>query len=154
MNSTNYSIKKALEVNKHNEQEAGGLQQKQPNEDFTFDQLKMVWRQFAFDAKGRALETLYNAMVKREPILLEGNKVKMEVDNQVQIDYISNHTNDLVTFIREHLKNFSIDLECFISKNNNDEVKFLTGKDRFNAMAQKNANLHTFKKVFNLDIEF
>ena len=154
MNTTNYSIKKALEVNKNNDQEVGGLQQNQSFEDFSFDQLKMVWRQFAFDAKSRALETLYNAMVKREPILSEGNKVKMEVDNQVQIDYISNHINDLVTFIREHLKNFSIDLECFISKNNNDEVKFLTGKDRFNAMAQKNANLHTFKKVFNLDIEF
>ncbi len=154
MNTTNYSIKKALEVNKNNDQEVGGLQQNQSFEDFSFDQLKMVWRQFAFDAKSRALETLYNAMVKREPILSEGNKVKMEVDNQVQIDYISNHINDLVSFIREHLKNYSIELECFISTNNTEEVKFLTGKDRFNAMAQKNANLHTFKKVFNLDIEF
>jgi hypothetical protein len=33
-------------------------------------------------------------------------------------------------------------------------VKFLTGKDKFTALARKNPNLHTLKNTFNLDIEF
>jgi hypothetical protein len=34
------------------------------------------------------------------------------------------------------------------------EVKYLTGKDKFAAMARKNTNLHKLKNLFNLDIEF
>jgi hypothetical protein len=34
------------------------------------------------------------------------------------------------------------------------EKKFLTGKDKFNALDRKNPNLHTLKNLFNLDIEY
>jgi len=131
-----------------------GLQKAQVVEPFTHDQLKIYWRQFAHDAKSRALETLYNAMIKRDPILLDDYQVKMEVDNQVQVDYINAHINDLTDFLRSHLKNYNILVTSFISENQVEEVRHLTGKDRFASMAKKNANLHTFKKVFNLDIEY
>jgi hypothetical protein len=35
-----------------------------------------------------------------------------------------------------------------------EEVKFLTGKDKFAALARKNPNLHTLKNRFNLDIDY
>jgi hypothetical protein len=34
------------------------------------------------------------------------------------------------------------------------DVKYLTGKDKFAAMARKNTNLLKLKNLFNLDIEF
>ena len=35
-----------------------------------------------------------------------------------------------------------------------EDVKFLTGKDKFAALARKNPNLHTLKNRFNLDIDY
>ena len=54
----------------------------------------------------------------------------------------------------EELKNYSIDISFKLNDNPEHEVKFLTGKDKFAAMARKNPNLHTLKSTFNLDIEF
>ena len=78
----------------------------------------------------------------------------IECTNQIQIDYITPHLNDLISFLRQELKNYDISVEFLLIEDNDSTVKFLSGKDRFAAMARKNANLHTLKKVFNLDIEF
>ena len=37
---------------------------------------------------------------------------------------------------------------------NSEEEKFLTSKQKFELMARKNPNLHVFKSLFNLDIEY
>jgi hypothetical protein len=56
--------------------------------------------------------------------------------------------------VRKALKNYALDIKIELTKNPEEEVKFLTGKDKFTALARKNPNLHTLKNTFNLDIEF
>lgn len=125
-----------------------------PNETFSFDHVKMAWRRYAHEAKGKGMETFYNAMIKRDPKQIEKTQFIMDVDNQIQIDYITPHLQDLVGYLREELKNYDVNLELKLTENNDVEVKFLTGKDRFADMAKKNPNLHSFKNIFNLDIEY
>lgn len=114
----------------------------------------MAWRRYAFMAKEKGMETLYNAMIKRDPKLIEHQNLIMDVDNQIQIDYITPHSQDLLGYIRQEVKNYGIQIELALTENFETEVKFLTGKDRFAAMAKVNPNLHSFKNIFNLDIEF
>ena len=121
---------------------------------FNFDQVKMVWRRYAHEVKAKGMETFYNAMIKREPKIKEEVHFTMDVDNQVQIDYITPHLNDLIGFLRQELKNYNITLDFSLSDDKDSQVKFMTGKDRFASMAKKNPNLHSFKSIFNLDIEF
>ena len=78
----------------------------------------------------------------------------MELDNQIQIDYINPHLSEMVDYLRKEVKNYLIRIELKLSENPEEEVKFLTGKDKFAALARKNPNLHTLKNLFNLDIEF
>lgn len=124
------------------------------SEDFTFDQVKMVWRRYAHEMKAKGMETFYNAMIKRDPKVKEDVHFTMDVDNQVQIDYITPHLNELIQFLRNELRNDGITLNFSLSEDKESQVKFLTGKDRFASLAKKNPNLHSFKSVFNLDIEF
>ncbi len=114
----------------------------------------MVWRRYAHEVKAKGMETFYNAMIKREPKIKEEVHFTMDVDNQVQIDYITPHLNDLIGFLRQELKNYNITLDFSLSDDKDSQVKFMTGKDRFASMAKKNPNLHSFKSIFNLDIEF
>jgi DNA polymerase-3 subunit gamma/tau len=125
-----------------------------PKESFSFDQVKMVWRQFAFETKNKGMETFYSAMVKRDPKVIDDVILLMSVDNQIQIDYITPHLQDLNGFLRKELKNYDVSVEMKLSEHQESEVKFLTGKDKFAAMARKNPNIHSLKTIFNLDIEY
>jgi len=155
LNTSNLSINQILtpsqNVTSASELSASG---DLPFENFTFDQAKMVWRKYAHDMKAKGMETFYNAMIKRDPKISENQKITMDVDNQVQIDYITPHLNDLIGHLRKELKNYNIAVDFTLSEDKESQVKFLTGKDRFASLAKKNPNLHSFKTVFNLDIEF
>ncbi len=76
------------------------------------------------------------------------------VDNQVQVDYIQPLLGDFISFLRDKVNNFSLEVKLQISDNPDEEVKYLTGKDKFAAMARKNPNLHVLKSLFNLDIDY
>lgn len=125
-----------------------------PRELYTLDDLKMSWRKFAYEMKSHGKETFYNALIRREPKLVREHEYLLEVDNQVQIDYIQPQLPDMLSFVRRDLKNFLVSIKVEITSNPQEEVKFQTGKDKFAAMARKNPNLHTLKNTFNLDIEY
>jgi len=146
------SIKKVLEEHKQQEEL---VPEKESARDFIqIDQFKMYWRQFAYQLKDNGMETFYQALIKRDPLVLSDEQYVLVVDNQVQIDYIQPLLTDFISFLREKVNNFSLEVKLQISDNPDEEVKYLTGKDKFSAMARKNPNLHVLKSLFNLDIDY
>lgn len=125
-----------------------------PRESFSSDQLRMYWRQFAFQAKEQAKETLYNAMIKRDPIIVDSHLIRIEVDNTVQMNMLDASKQEMTDFFRTHLKNYDIQIDCFVTENIDTEQQFLSPKDQFLALARKYPNLHTFKSSFNLDFDY
>ncbi|MDG1735982.1 MAG: hypothetical protein P8M87_05595 [Crocinitomicaceae bacterium] len=125
-----------------------------PEEKYTVDRLIRIWRQYAFQVKDEGLETFYNALVKRDPLIEKNDILKLFVENQIQVDYIKPHLNTLVAFIRKSLQNYNIQVMIELTENPVEDIKFLHGKDKFKAMAKKNPNLNTLKNLFNLDVEF
>ena len=154
LSSSGVSIKKLLNPETPGNVNAHMDMSNMPMNDFGMDDLKMIWRRFAFDMKNKGKQTFFSALVKRDPHLVEGTKYRLEVDNQAQIDYIAPILSELVDYLRINLKNYSIEVTVELTSNPEEEVKFLNGKDKFAALARKNPNLHTLKSTFNLDIEF
>ena len=76
--------------------EGGANHANRPKTPFSTDQLKMFWKKFAFKMKEDGNDTIYLAMVKREPKIIGEFHINHEVDNQVQIDYIQTHISDVV----------------------------------------------------------
>ncbi len=114
----------------------------------------MYWRRFAHQMKSQGRETVYNAMVKRDPKHIEGHRYQILLDNTVQLNYVQGYLDDLLAYLHEKLENYRIELELLITEDQSDEIKFRTGKDRYELMARKNPGLHILKKMFNLDIEY
>ena len=98
--STHVSIKKILEEQRA--QEVSPNQDDMPREGFSKEQVKMYWKQFAFQIKENGMETFYHALIKREPHFLDEEKFGLEVDNQIQIDYISPILGDFINFLRKN----------------------------------------------------
>lgn len=153
LNSSSMSIKKMMEKKEVEGEQHLDLSN-MPRNPYSIDDLKMTWRKFAFTMKNERKETIYNAMIKRDPKRVDEDDYIMEVDNQTQIDMIQLRFSDLVGYIRKELQNYDFSLRMEITKNPDEEVKYQTGKDKFAALARKNPNLHTLKNTFNLDIEF
>jgi hypothetical protein len=154
LNSTNLSIKGLKE--KHELEQARNYynQDNLPRNPFTFDEFMRQWRVFTQMMKEEGLDTFYNALLRRSPIEVTKNHFVLEVDNQIQVDYIQAHLEKMVSFFREELKNYELDISIRITDKPDEEIKFLTGKDKFTAMTRKNPLLHTLKSTFNLDIEY
>lgn len=121
---------------------------------FNLDQVKMVWKQFAFKMKNEGMETIFFALSKRDPILKETHIIHQEFDNQIQIDIMQNQMAAMLEFVRETLNNWSVSIEFSVSDQENESKKLLTGKDKFNELAKKNSNLYSLQKTFNLDIDY
>ncbi len=103
--------------------------------------------------KEQGLGTFYNALIKRNPIKRSEENYVLQLDSDIQKDYISDHMDDFLSFLRKQLRNYYliITLEVVIQ---HEEEKFLTSKQKFELMARKNPNLHIFKNRFNLDLEY
>ena len=151
IHSEHLSIKSFLEKER---EEKNKIDTVLPREKVDIQKTIILWRQYAFRVKDKGMETFYNALIKRDPLFESNEKIKIMVDNQIQIDYIKTHVHELITFLREHLKNHFIDIQIELVENPDEEVKFLNGKDKFEALANKNPKLITLKNLFNLDIEY
>lgn len=126
-----------------------------PTTAFNIDQVKMVWKQFAFKMKDAGMDTIYYALTKRDPKIYNEIEIHQDVDNQVQVDIINSQMSEMQDFVREKLNNWSVQLFFDVnSEVEEKDVRLLTGKDRFEALAKKNSNLHSFLKTFNLDIDY
>ena len=66
-----------------------------PMNDYSFDDFKMAWRRFAYTIKDDK-PTFYNALIKRDPVIKNTELYILEVDNEVQVDYIFPILSDLV----------------------------------------------------------
>ncbi len=127
-----------------------------PKQEFTYDQLKMVWREFAFEIKKNerpAAETVFSIMTKKDPAL-DGTLVSYEVENEVLFDLMMrNFGEELQNYIRTKLNNWTVVLDVKVVENSDNLPKYMTGKDKYQLLSQKNINLITLQKTFNLDIE-
>jgi len=150
-NGSHPSIKELLSPT--NEENITISTENSPREFFTEDQLKIAWKQYSFVLKEQGLGTFYNALIKRNPLRKDDETYIIQLDSQIQKDYILDHFEGFITFLRKQLRNFHLSIEIEIIENQ-DETKFLTSKQKFELMARKNPNLHVFKSLFNLDIEY
>ena len=145
------SIKQILEKEKEAKEKKNIIL---PRDKVDTQKILVLWRQYAYIMKDKGMETYYNALIKRDPVFENNEKIKIIVDNPIQIEVIKPNLNELINFLREKLNNHFIEVEVELSEAPEEEVKFLNGKDKFEAMAEKNPKLITLKNLFKLDIDY
>lgn len=112
----------------------------------------MNWRKFAYKARENGIGTLYTAMTNRDPIQVEGYKFKHIVNNEVQLDFISSHLIDILSFLRKELNNYSIELEI-VEEEHEGGGKPFTSEDKYLDMKKRNPHLESLRKTFKLDVD-
>lgn len=120
---------------------------------FSPEQLIATWKGYAYQMKDAGKISFYNTLLAREPEI-DGVNLTVKLDNAVQVSDFDRERADLMTYIRQTLNNYTIQLEhVLMDVDSNDAVKYYSPVDRFKSMADKNPALLELKNRLNLDIE-
>ncbi len=105
---------------------------------------------FAF-ANERDIETL-KVMLKRE-FVLEGTTFKLQLDNQIQMDTLVQLKQELATFLRQRLRNASIQIASEIVETTTERRPY-TAQEKFEYLANKNPALLELRDKLGLELVF
>jgi DNA polymerase III subunit gamma/tau len=148
------SAKKVAHSNQSESSEQTSTQGKVQNESFTFEELNFVWTQIAQGFKQANFINKY-VMMNRE-ISLVDSIVHIKVEGEVQIQQFHDSLKlELITQLREKLKNDSIDLSLdLIEGEVSDKKMIYTQSDKYEFLSQKHPILAEMKQRMGLDYEF
>jgi DNA polymerase-3 subunit gamma/tau len=148
------SAKNVVNSNASENTDEASTQGKGLNEPFTFEELNLVWTQIAQGFQQSNFINKY-VMMNRE-ISLVDSIIHMKVEGEVQIQQFNDSLKlELITQLREKLKNDSIDLSLDLIISEVGEKKIIyTQSDKYDFLSQKYPILVDMKQRMGLDHEF
>lgn len=121
-------------------------------EDFTFDQLKRVWKEYSLAIRREKRESMYSTLMNSKMTMSSDYQIHLEIANELQGKKLEIEKVELLGFIRSKLKNYTIGLKYSLIAT--EKMEILDSKGIFDKLAEENSSLNKFRKLFNLDIEF
>jgi len=118
-----------------------------PADDFSQEQLEKAWKTLTKNKKSD--NNLFSTLNKRLPQLKEGFVIEHTVENKVQEGRLNEQKTELLSFLREELNNYQIQLELIINENPSNDRPY-TPEDKFNHMAKKNPDINKLKDQLDL----
>jgi DNA polymerase-3 subunit gamma/tau len=118
------------------------------NDSFTYEAAQQALVAFANE---RDIETL-KVMLQRE-FVLEGTTLKLQLDNQIQMETLVQLKQELATFLRQSLRNASIQIASEIVESTSERRPY-TAQEKFEYMANKNPALLELRDKLGLELVF
>jgi len=119
------------------------------NEPFTREQLHLVWLDFAEQRKKFQAE--YHLLI--QPFEIKENNIIIQLLSTVQESMLNNFKSDLITHLRENLKNNSI-LVVGELREQEEKQMLYTPRDKFEYLLEKNPVLKKLRDRLGLDPDF
>ncbi len=120
------------------------------NESFTYDQLKEAWTTFAESRKKYQAE--YQLL--NQPFDFEDKKITIHLLNPVQESILSGLRTELGLFLKETLKNSTLQIEGVAREEDPNNKVIYTPREKFEYLIQKNPILQEMKDRLGLDTDF
>jgi hypothetical protein len=117
--------------------------------EFTLEQLQSAWSEFAEQRKKFQAE--YQLLT--QPYELDQHKIILHLHNPVQESMLTNLKTDLTAFIRDRLKNQSMQIVGELREAEQRKVIY-TNREKFDYLSQKNPILKELKDRLGLDTDF
>lgn len=121
-------------------------------DEFNFETLHKHWKSFIEKINKEGKINLYTTL-NNGVLELDGYKVIIKVDNQLQVENINNVKEDLMQYIRAKLNNYQIFLETQVVKMEKKDLMY-TAQDKYNYLVKEYPQLETLKKELGLELGF
>lgn len=119
---------------------------------FSFEDLQHHWSAFIQRLTKEGKINLYTTL-NNGVLHLEGTKVIIKVDNQLQLENINSIKEDLMQYIRVNLNNYQIFLEVIIQQTEKKDMMY-TAQDKYEYLVKTYPDLELLKKELGLELGF
>src|SRR5690554_1091002 len=119
------------------------------NNPFTEKELKEAWDEYAANLKGEPL--LKNTMSLYHPRLISDVIFEVEVNTEINKEYLTNSSLSILSFLRSKVKNDDLTMTIKIAEGKAIK-KPLTSREIFDEMAKKNPSLLKLSDEFGLEL--
>ncbi len=148
------SIKERLSKKKQTNEVASEQNKAElPATAFNQDLLALVWEELTNKFESEDRKQLATTLGMYAPRVISDKEVRFMVGTTVQQTEFNTNKTEIMDFIRRKLNNFVMDVSCEVSETEDRERKPYTNSEKFQKMAEKNPDLNTFKKQFDLDFD-
>jgi DNA polymerase III subunit gamma/tau len=117
-------------------------------EQFTPQLLKKAILEFAETIDSESIK-----LVLKKDYRFENDTVFFDLDNKIQEDHFPSFKQDLATFVRAKIKNYSVQFDAVLTEKER-VVTAYTAQEKYNEMAEKNPYLKTLRELLNLDLVY
>jgi len=124
----------------------------QRQESFSSVQLETAFEKYAGKIKDSSA-MLFTALTAHKPEKKEENTILITLDNLILQKEINEAWNDLLEFLKDDLMNDLVVMEVAITTQQSENKKFMSDKDKLDAMMQKNPELASLTDQLNLELD-
>ncbi|RFS17979.1 DNA polymerase III subunit gamma/tau [Emticicia sp. C21] len=147
--STNVDVELPSSGGQTNQANEPAISNISANKPFTLEQLKRELHTFADSRNNATIEV----MLKRDFNLVEGHILKLRLDNQVQMDLLTQMKQDLAVYLRQQLQNNTIQIASEIVESQIERRPY-TAQEKFEYLANKNPALWDLKEKLGMELVF
>ena len=122
-------------------------------EDFSEEEMLNKWVELIKYFKKLGKSNVALALEINSPKLLPEQVIHIFLSNAAQREIILDEKHTILDFLRENLKNKTIEISLEILKNVQQKTPY-TNKDKFNQMVETNKYLENLKQKLSLDTDY
>ena len=116
------------------------------------DGVAQAWQSFTEKLRAEERIALVATLSANEPVL-QGMAVQFPVNNPLQKEQMDGLRTELLMHLKTTLRNANLELHLVLQAQDVEEkVKFLSDRDRYDMMAEKNPSLDKLRKALDLDL--
>ena len=122
-------------------------------EAFSGEDVQKVWTEFVSQTEEEG-QFNFHTTLKATTLASEGNVLKFQVLNKLQVEQIRSSQLDMMQFFSNALKNDQLQFEVVVKEVEKGDVsqEFMNDRERYDAMVMKNPALDTLRKRLDLDL--
>ena len=122
-----------------------------PKELVSQEELDEAWALYCDGLRANNNRSLLATLTSEKPVL-EGTMIEFKIANIVQEKDMEIARAELMEFLRTKLQNYSLDLNVSLNQQVESKMKFLTERDKYDKMVEKNPALEDLRKRLDLDL--
>ncbi len=123
-------------------------------ESYSREEFENAWKDFMQVLNERGDISLYSTLNVRLPMVTADHAIQVDISNTVQESDIVTVRAEMLEFLKGRLKNHNLHLQIVVKKDDSQNTRLYTDKDKFDAMVKINPAFEDFRTGLNLDLDF
>ncbi|HET6243932.1 MAG: DNA polymerase III subunit gamma/tau [Bacteroidetes bacterium] len=128
-------------------------QEETNSQPFNYEEFLNVWNDYADIVREQTKQNLYTTLTSRKPNIEDDYIITLLVDNDFQIDELKAEQFELLSFLKNKLKNYKLTFTASVIEVER-EKKIFTSRDKYKRMSEINPHIIKLKHTLDLELDY